>query len=159
MEKQGIAYCASDFSAQQTRTRTVFAKPVFAVSNTAQEQLPLAELYDHIDYIDLISAQEFGLEGIFQGRFLLCILVAQTVSALGEMEAMIHGVSTPSVPSVRADSDGVKLLVGERAVSLTDCAQDFLRSLSAASPAEVIAALTHWCVGYPVQLCLPEETP
>lgn len=156
MEKRGVAYCSSDFSSHREAVRTVFAKPVFTVANTAHEQLPLTDLYDHIDYIDLISAQEFGLEGIFPGRFLLCILVAQTVEALGEMEKLILGVSTPSIPSVSAESDGERIAVGGRSVPLSEKAQDLLRELSDASAEEVIAALTQWCVGYRVQLFLSE---
>lgn len=157
MEKRGVAYCSSDFSHHRQAVRTVFAKPVFVAANTAHEQLPLTDLYDHIDYIDLISAQEFGLEGLFPGRFLLCVLVAQTVDALGEMEKLILGASTPSIPSVLAESDGGKITVGGRFVSSSEKAQDLLHELSDASAEEVIAALTQWCVGYRVQLYLPGE--
>lgn len=156
MEKRGVAYCSSDYSNHREAVRTVFAKPVFTVKNTAHEQLPLTDLYDHIDYIDLISAQEFGLEGLFPDRFLLCVLVAQTVGALEEMEKMILGSSTPSIPSVLATSDGETITVGGRSVSSSEKAQDLLHELSAASAEEVIAALTQWCVGYTVQFFMPE---
>lgn len=157
MEKRGVAYCSSDFSNHRQAVRTVFAKPVFAAANTAHEQLPLTDMYEHIDYIDLINAQEFGMEGLFPGKFLLCVLVAQSVGALEEMEKMILGTSTPSIPSVLAASDGETITVGGRSVLLSEEAQSLLRELSDASAEEVVATLTQWCVGYAVQFFLPED--
>lgn len=154
MEKKGIAYCSSDFSKLRPSKRTVFAKAVFAHGNTAQEQLPLTRLYDHIDFIDVISAQEFGLDGIVEGKFLLCILVAQTVSALNEMEELILGVSHKVGVSTIADSEGGVLRVGGKTAPVSD---EVAPSLQNASPAEVLAALTHWCVGYAVQFFMPED--
>lgn len=163
MEKNGIAYCASDFARGACKDRTVYAKPVFASGNTAQEQIPLADIYDHPDYIDIISAQEFELEGLFPRRFLLCILVAQTPEALDDMEQMILGCHFDKELAACAKQEEHTLVCRdggcEYTAVLTDSISALLHDLAKqkASMAACLAAATEWCVGYPLQLFLPRE--
>lgn len=163
MEKNGIAYCASDFARDTCKDRTVYAKPVFTSANTVQEQIPLADIYDHPDYIDIISAQEFELEGLLQGRFLLCILVAQTPEALDDMEQMILGCHFGKELAACAMQGEHTLACRdggcEYTAVLTNSVSALLHDLAEqnASAAACLAAVTEWCVGYPLQLFLPKE--
>lgn len=163
MEKRGIAYCASEFSPHEQRERQVYAGAVFSPGNTAQEQLPLTELYEHPDHIDLISAQEFGLEGLFPGRFLLCLPVSQTPEALDEMEALIVGTHAEKVLCAEAWQEGSELCLRDAAgtlrLALSDSAGELLGALArlGAGREACLAAVCQWCVGYPLRLYLPKE--
>lgn len=162
MERNGIAYCADSFAKQPDSARIVCARPVFVTENTAQEQIPVAALYEHPDFVDIISAHEFGLDHLFADRFLLCVLVAQLPQALEEMETMIRGSAAVCKPcaSAWAAEELLHLQRGdaELTVPLTDSAAALLGALAEkhASPVDVLAAVTQWCVGYPVTLLLPE---
>lgn len=163
MEKQGIAYCASDFHKVAHEARLVHVKAVFARGDTAAEQLPLTELYDHPDYIDLISAQEFGLEHIFPGCTLLCLPVAQIPKALDDMEQMICATVTENCFAATARQEAGRLLLqaGEWSVDLPspENAAGLRRVLTEAKApaAACLAAVAEWCVGYPLHLYLPKE--
>ena len=88
-EKNGVAYCASTFAANGCPPRTVCAAPVFVPVTMSTDDLPLREMYDHPDFIDLISAQEFGLEQTTHEKLLLCIVAAATPDALHALIEMI----------------------------------------------------------------------
>lgn len=68
-EQNGVAYCASTFSKEGSPPRTVFAAPAYVPVTMSDDDLPLQRLYDHPDFIDLISAQEFGLEQTGHGNY------------------------------------------------------------------------------------------
>lgn len=163
MEKRGIAYCADEFDEHRDRERTVYACPVFAAGNTAQEALPLAELYDHPDFIDVISAAEFGLEQLFPDRTLLCILVSQDLSSLDEMERMILGAASEKKFCVAAERRESTLTLTENGqsytVAQTDRTSQLLSELvkTDASAAACLAAVAQWCVGYKLNFYLPKE--
>ena len=89
---RGIANCASDFADGVNSRRTVYAKPVFAQEALTPEQLPLEEIYNHPDFVDLICAQEFGLEYSAEAGVLVCIAVTATAEALDEIERMWRNI-------------------------------------------------------------------
>lgn len=61
-EKRGVAHCASTFASDGCPPAAVYAAPVFVPVTMDTDDLPLQELYDHPDFVDIISAREFGLE-------------------------------------------------------------------------------------------------
>lgn len=137
---------------------TVYAKPIFAAGNTYPEQLPLEALYSHRDYVDLISAQEFGLEALFPGQTLLCVAVAARAEALDEMEALILDFVTPCRPIAVAQAQDDHICVNisghDFAFSNKDAASDLRNALlesNAPKPAW-LAVLVAWCTDYRVVL-------
>lgn len=162
MEKRGIAYCADEFAEHRDIERTVYACPVFAAGNAAQETLPLVELYDHPDFIDVISAVEFGLEQLFPDRTLLCILVSQALPSLDEMEQIMIGTASEKKFCVGVQPSENTLTLTEKGKSYTlpqtDRASQLLSELSEtdASAAACLAAVAQWCVGYKLHFYLPQ---
>ena len=88
-ERNGVAYCASTFEKNGCPPRMVCAAPVFVPVSMTADELPLQQLYDHPDLIDLISAQEFGLEQSTHEKLLLCVVAAATPEALRELLSMV----------------------------------------------------------------------
>ena len=156
-ERNGVAYCASTFSKNGCPPRTVFAAPLFVPATMSADDLPLQELYDHPDFIDLISAQEFGLEQTGHGKLLLCIVAAAAPDALRELLGMIVSDVT-LLPCVQCQErgDALHLSMGDAqfSVPIYEQAGPFLSFiLEAALPLEaMLAALTTWCTGYACQL-------
>ena len=156
-ERNGVAYCASTFSKNGCPPRTVFAAPVFVPATMSADDLPLQELYDHPDFIDLISAQEFGLEQAGHGKLLLCIVVAAAPSALRELlEMIVSDVTLLPCAQCRKCDNSLHLSMGDAqfSVPMYEQAGTFLSAmLEAALPLEaMLAALTTWCTGYACQL-------
>ena len=155
-ERSGVAYCASTFSKDGCPPRTVFAAPVFVPATMSADDLPLQELYDHPDFIDLISAQEFGLEQTGHGKLLLCVVVAAAPGALRELLGMIvPDVTLLPCAQCQQYDDSLRLSMGNAqfSVFMHKQAGTFLSSmLEAALPLEaMLAALTTWCTGYGCQ--------
>ncbi len=138
---------------------TVYAKPIFATDNTYPEQLPLEALYDHIDYVDLISAQEFGIESLFSSGTLLCLVIAKKIDALNEMENLILHQVTPcnAIATAQFQEKRIAVSIGGHDFFLPNAenASDLHSALieSAAPKAGWLAALSAWCTGYRVVLC------
>lgn len=159
----GIANCASDFANGVNSLRMVFAKPIFAKKALSPEQLPLEAIYNHPDYVDLISAQEFNIEHLTGNGILICILVTATEAALDEIERMICGsVCGKRVSAVsRLDEKEIHVQMGEK--TFTFQCDDSLSADGACFAKEeipaaaAVAALTQWCVEHPVQLDWPDE--
>lgn len=156
-ERNGVACCASTFSKDGCPPRTVFAAPVFVPATMSADDLPLQELYDHPDFIDLISAQEFGLEQTEHGKLLLCVVVAAAPGALRELLGMIVSDVTllPCAQCQECD-DSLRPSMGDIqfTVPMYEQADTFLSAmLEAALPLEaMLAALTTWCTGYACRL-------
>lgn len=156
-ERNGVAYCASTFSKEGCPPRTVFAAPVFVPATMSADDLPLQELYDHPDFVDLISAQEFGLEQTGHGKLLLCVVVAAAPDALQELLGMIvSDVTLLPCAQCRECGDSLRLSMRDAqfSVPMYEQAGAFLSSMrEAALPLEtMLAALTTWCTGYACQL-------
>lgn len=156
-ERNGVAYCASTFSKEGCLPHTVFAAPVFVPATMSADDLPLQELYDHPDFIDLISAQEFGLEQTGHGKLLLCVVVAAAPGALRELLGMIvSDVTLSPCAQCQECDDSLYLSMGDAQflVPMYEQAGTFLSAMrEAALPLEtMLAALTTWCTGYACQL-------
>ena len=142
---------------------TVYAKPIFATDNTYPEQLPLEALYDHEDYVDLISAQEFGIESLFSHKTLLCLLIAKRTDALDEMETLILQQTTPSnvIATAQLQENRIVVSIGGQNLSLPNAenSSDLHSALieNAAPKAAWLAALGVWCTNYRVVLCADES--
>lgn len=156
-EKNGVAYCASTFAANGCPPRTVCAAPIFVPVTMSTDDLPLREMYDHPDFIDLISAQEFGLEQTAHEKLLLCIVAAATLDALHALTEMIVPAQ-PLIPRAVCEgysstlhicSDGARydIPAEEQSGAFLAAMQDQQLPLPA-----VLAALTTWCTGYPATL-------
>ena len=156
-EKNGVAYCASTFAANGCPPRTVCAAPVFVPVTMSTDDLPLREMYDHPDFIDLISAQEFGLEQTAHEKLLLCIVAAATPDALHALTEMIVPAQ-PLIPRAVCEgysstlhicSDGARydIPAEEQSGAFLAAMQDQQLPLPA-----VLAALTTWCTGYQATL-------
>lgn len=156
-EKNGVAYCASTFAANGCPPRTVCAAPIFVPVTMSTDDLPLREIYDHPDFIDLISAQEFGLEQTAHEKLLLCIVAAATPDALHALTEMIVPAQ-PLIPRAVCEgysstlhicSDGARydIPAEEQSGAFLAAMQDQQLPLPA-----VLAALTTWCTGYQATL-------
>ena len=75
-EKRGVAHCASTFVSDGCPSAVIYAAPVFVPVTMDTDDLPLQELYEHPDFVDIISAREFGLEQTAHDRLLLCVVVS-----------------------------------------------------------------------------------
>ena len=136
-EKNGVAYCASDFAGNGCPPRTVYAAPVFVPVTMDTDALPLAALYDHPDFIDLISAQEFGLEQVKNGRLLLCVVVAAAREALEQLTALITPPPALTPMAICREYDG-SLLVEADQTSYTLPAAEQAGALLAAMQRQVV---------------------
>lgn len=157
-EKQGVAHCASTFASDGCPPTTVYAAPVFVPVTMNTDDLPLQELYDHPDLVDIISAQEFGLEQTAHDRLLLCVVVSAAESSLRELEELIApiGALTPCVACIEEDGMLTVRTEGRQfRVPAEENTGAFLATMQAQAlplPA-VLAALTTWCTGYGCTLC------
>ncbi len=152
-EKNGAAYCASDFAGNGCPPRTVCAAPVFVPVTMDTDALPLAALYNHPDFIDLISAQEFGLEQTKNDRLLLCVVVAAAREALEQLTALIVPPPALTPRAVCREQDGVLQVEADHtpyALPAAEQAGALLAAMQqqAVSLPGVLAALTTWCTGY-----------
>lgn len=155
-EKRGVAHCASTFASDGCPSAVVYAAPVFVPVTMDTDDLPLQELYDHPDFIDLISAQEFGLEQTGHGKLLLCVVVAAAPGALRELMGMITSdVTLLPCAQCRECDNSLRLSIGDAqfSVPMYEQAGTFLSAmLEAALPLEaMLTALTTWCTGYGCQ--------
>lgn len=73
LEKPDAAHGASASAANGCPPTTVYAAPVFVPGTMDTNSLPLQKMYDHPDFVDLISAREFGLEQTTHDRLPLCV--------------------------------------------------------------------------------------
>ena len=141
--------------------RTVYAKAIFAVGNTDLEQLPLEAIYNHEDYVDLISAQEFGIEALLPQRTLLCVAIALRKDALDDMERLITGASSKSkaIASAQVHDDQIcaQIHSQEFLVPNDDSPTALCAALQTVPSAAWLAALGAWCTGYRVVLCGSKE--
>ena len=116
-EQNGVAYCASTFSKEGSPPRTVFAAPAYVPVTMSDDDLSLQRLYDHPDFIDLISAQEFGLEQTGHGKLLLCVVVAAAPGALRELMGMITSdVTLLPCAQCRECDNSLRLSIGDAPV-------------------------------------------
>ena len=152
-EKNGVAYCASDFAVNGCPPRTVCAAPVFVPVTMDTDSLPLQELYDHSDFVDLISAREFGLEQTTHDRLLLCVAVSAAEGSLGELAGLIAPVGPLTPRALCREQDGVLRVEADHTPYALPAAEQAGALLAAmqqqAVPLHgVLAALTTWCTGY-----------
>lgn len=153
LEKPGAAHCASAFAANGCPPMTVYAAPVFVPVTMDTDSMPLQELYDHPDFVDLISAREFGLEQTTHDRLLLCVAVSAAEGSLGELAGLIAPVGPLTPCAACSREDGVltvlteggqfRVPAGESAGALLAAMQERMLPLPAA-----LAALTTRCTGY-----------
>ncbi len=140
---------------------TVYAKPIFALGNTALDQLPLEALYNHRDYVDLISAQEFGIEALFPTQTLLCLAIALRPDALDEMETIITGHSSvgKSIAVAQMQDDRITVSIHGCDVSVPneEDAAHLHHALQNIPKAAWLAVMGAWCTGYRVVLWGTEE--
>ena len=152
-ERNGVAFCASAFEASGCPPRTICAAPVFVPATMSTDDLPLERLYNHPDFIDLISAQEFGLEQTLHEALLLCILAAATPDALHELlEMIVPAAALTPAASCTETKTGLEIRT-ERAHFTVPAAEQAGRLLAAIQNACLplpasLAALTTWCTGY-----------
>lgn len=150
-EKHGVAHCASTFVQAGCPPQAVYAAPVFVPVTMSTNDLPLEKLYEHPDFIDLISAQEFGLEQTDHGMLLLCIVVAAAPDALPELAGLIAPVSQ-LIPccacSEAEDTLTVRMGEAEYSVPSADQTDFFLAALRSLPLYAALAALCTWCTGY-----------
>ena len=157
-EKHGVAHCASAFAANGCPPAVVYAAPVFVPVTMNTDDLPLQELYDHPDFVDIISAREFGLEQTAHDRLLLCVVVSAAESSLRELTELIAPIGTLTPCAVCSEDGGTLTIQAEGRqfrVSAEENAGAFLAAMQAQAlslPA-VLAALTTWCTGYGCTLC------
>lgn len=152
-ERNGVAYCASTFEKNGCPPRTVCAAPVFVPASMTAEELPLERLYDHPDFIDLISAQEFGLEKTAHDRLLLCVVAAAAPDGLRELVEMIVPAAqlAPCASCTEAENS---LRVRMEDAVFHVLAEEQTGAFMAAAYREklplpvLLAALTTWCTGY-----------
>ena len=152
-ERNGAAYCASTFEENGCPPRTICAAPVFVPASMTANDLPLERLYDHPDFVDLISAQEFGLEQTAHDKLLLCIVAAAAPAALRELRCMIVPAA-PIAPcaSCTEAENGLRVRTEGSVfhVPMEEQAGAFMAAVYKEKlplPA-LLAALTTWCTGY-----------
>ena len=152
-ERNGVAFCASTFEKNGRPPRTICAAPVFVPATMTEDELPLEALYDHPDFIDLISAGEFGLAQTAHEKLLLCIVAAATAPALRELLAMIGPAAALAPCAACSEEDGLLRVRAENALFSVPSEEQPARLMAAMNaralplPA-VLAALTTWCTGY-----------
>lgn len=155
LARKGIAYCPDTFSERGCPPRIICAAPIFMPTAVVPGNLPLQDLYNHPDFVDLINAQEFGLEyTAYNGGTLLCIVAATTFEGLTELIDMIEktaGIYTLLASCKKTDGNlCVQLEDGYYTVPAELEASNFLVSAQEKHfplPA-LLAALTVWCTGY-----------
>ena len=155
-EKRGVAHCASTFASDGCPPAVVYAAPVFVPVTMDTDDLPLQELYDHPDFVDIISAREFGLEQTAHDRLLLCVVVSAAESSLRELAGMIAPVGALTPCAVCTEEGGtltVRAEGGQCRVPAEENAGVFLTAMQALPLPAVLAALTTWCTGYGCTLC------
>lgn len=67
-EKRGVARCASTFVSDGCPPAVVYAAPVFVPVTMDTNDLPLRELYDHPDFVDIVSASSFWISSGVSAR-------------------------------------------------------------------------------------------
>ena len=157
-EQNGVAYCASTFSKEGSPPRTVFAAPAYVPVTMSDDDLPLQRLYDHPDFVDIISAREFGLEQTAHDRLLLCVVVSAAESSLRELAELIAPIEALT-PCAACTEEGGMLTVRVEGRQFRVAAEENAGAFLAAMQAQalplpaVLAALTTWCTGYGCTLC------
>lgn len=152
-ERNGVAFCASSYKKFGRPPRRICAAPVFAACSMSPDDLPLQEIYDHPDFVDLISAQEFDLEKTENDKLLLCIVAAQTPAAVKELCNLIMPTEAIT-PCAGCDlkEDHMELLTQETkaVLPIADDAGSILRKAQQCglSLYEILAALTSWATGF-----------
>ena len=154
-EKTGIAFCAHTYSETGRPPRVICAAPILVPKELNADELPLRGLYDHPDFVDLISAKDFGLEQTVENKRLLGILAATVPDGLKELTAMITDPIKLTDPISCHETNGIFCIrIGDRQynVPVPDPNDAFLttgqqRELPFAA---VLAALSAWCSGYAV---------
>ena len=152
-ERNGVAYCASAFEKNGCPPRTICAAPVFVPASMTADDLPLERLYDHPDFVDLISAQEFGLERTGQDKLLLCIVAAAGPASLRELLSMIVPTAQLSPCASCTEAENGLSVRMEDAVFCVPAEEQAGAFLAAAYRKKLplpalLAALTTWCTGY-----------
>lgn len=150
-EKHGVAHCASTFAQEGCPPQTVYAAPVFVPVTMSTDELPLEKLYGHPDFVDLISAQEFGLEQTEHGMLLLCIVVAAAPDALPELAGLIAPVGRLAPCCTCEEADGtltVRMEEAEYRVASAGRTDSFSAALRPLPLYAALAALSTWCTGY-----------
>ena len=89
-EKRGVARYASTFAVDGCPSAVVYAAPVFVPVTMDIDDLTLQELYDHPDFVDIISAREFGMEQTAHDRLLLCMVVSAAEESLRELTELVR---------------------------------------------------------------------
>ena len=120
------------------------------------DDLPLQELYDHPDFVDIISAREFGLEQTAHDRLLLCVVVSAAESSLRELAGLIAPVGTLTPCAACTEEGGTLSVRAEGRHSHMPAEENvgaFLSAMQALPLPAVLAALTTWCTGYGCTLC------
>ena len=155
-EKRGVAHCASTFASDGCPSAAVYAAPVFVPVTMDPDDLPLRELYDHPDFVDIISAREFGLEQTAHDRLLLCVVVSAAESSLRELAELIAPIGALIPCAACTEEDGMLTVRAEERqfrVPAEENAGAFLTAMQALPLPVVLAALTTWCTGYGCSLC------
>ena len=157
-EKRGVAHCASTFASDGCPSAVVYAAPVFVPVTMDTDDLPLQELYDHPDFVDIISAREFGLEQTAYDQLLLCVVVSAAESSLRELAALIAPIGTLTPCAACVEEGGTLAVQAEGrqfCVPAEESAGAFLAAMQtqALPLPTVLAALTTWCTGYGCTLC------
>lgn len=150
-DKLGVAHCASTFEKNGCPLPTVYAVPVFVPVTTSVDDLPLRELYDHPDFIDIISTQEFGLENTSHEKLLLCILVTAVPEALHEMAEMITPTGALIPCADCSESNGalnISAMNSRFSIPVEESSGAFSAIVQGQPLQVVLAALTTWCTGY-----------
>ena len=150
-EKHGVAHCASTFTQNGCPPQAVYAAPVFVPVTMSTNELPLEKLYEHPDFVDLISAQEFGLEQTDHGMLLLCIVVAAAPDALPELRGLIAPACRLAPCCACVEANGtltVRMGEAEYCVASDDRTDSFSAALRALPLYAALAALSTWCTGY-----------
>lgn len=157
-EKRGVAHCASTFVSDGCPSAVIYAAPVFVPVTMDTDDLPLQELYDHPDFVDIISAREFGLEQTAHDRLLLCVVVSAAESSLRELAELIAPIEALT-PCAACTEEGGMLTVRVEGRQFRVAAEENAGAFLAAMQAQalplptVLAALTTWCTGYGCTLC------
>lgn len=152
-ERNGVAYCASTFEKNGCPPRTVCAAPVFVPVSMTADELPLQQLYDHPDFIDLISAQEFGLEQTTHEKLLLCVVAAATPEALRELLSMVTATGMLTAVADCTETENSLNVRIKDAMFHVPAAEQAGAFMAAAYREKLplpglLAALTTWCTGY-----------
>lgn len=157
-ETRGVNHCASTFAADDCPSAVVYAAPVFVPVTMDIDDLTLQELYDHPDFVDIISAREFGMEQTAHDRLLFCMVVSAAEESLRELTELIAPVGMLTPYASCSEENGVLIVRMENrqfCVPAEDGTDVFLAAMQARAlplPA-VLAALTVWCTGYGCTLC------